>query len=200
MATLAARISDLAAAIRDKINLMVPRLLPSGGTAGQFLVKNSSTNYDAAWVSPDWTYVVLASDWATSSTTLANATGLAFTPQPNKTYIIEFVGSCRQASGGWGWSVGMAFPTAGIIDSSAYVQFGNASNSNNFSYQNAIGGTVSAITYYTENASASWLARANAMITTGPSVTGQVRMQLASNGPYSITFKKGSFIRYRVVS
>ena len=26
------------------------RSLPTGGTAGQFLVKSSSTNYDAAWV------------------------------------------------------------------------------------------------------------------------------------------------------
>lgn len=49
MATLSSRITDLTAAVRDKINLMVPRLLPSGGTGGQVLAKNSATNYDTAW-------------------------------------------------------------------------------------------------------------------------------------------------------
>lgn len=46
---LAERVSDLAAAVRDKINLMVPRILPSGGAAGEFLVKASASDYAAAW-------------------------------------------------------------------------------------------------------------------------------------------------------
>lgn len=49
MATLSARVTDLAAAVRDKINLMVPRLMPSGGASGQALVKTSGANYAAGW-------------------------------------------------------------------------------------------------------------------------------------------------------
>lgn len=61
--SLAARITDLAVAIRDKINLMVPRLQPGGGTTGQVLAKTSNADYDSAWasvsggVSPAWSAV-----------------------------------------------------------------------------------------------------------------------------------------------
>ncbi len=47
--SLVSRVTDLAVAIRDKINAMMPRLLPSGGTAGQVLRKTSSTNYATGW-------------------------------------------------------------------------------------------------------------------------------------------------------
>ncbi|AXQ69708.1 hypothetical protein HOU03_gp126 [Caulobacter phage CcrSC] len=47
--TLAARISALAGAIRDKLNTMTPRLLPAGGGAGQVLTKTTSADYAAAW-------------------------------------------------------------------------------------------------------------------------------------------------------
>lgn len=47
--SLVSEISDLAVAIRTKINLMVPRLIPAGGTTGQVLTKNSATDYDASW-------------------------------------------------------------------------------------------------------------------------------------------------------
>lgn len=50
--TIASRISDLAGAVRDKINLMIPRLVPAGGTVGQVLAKSSSTDYDSDWVNP----------------------------------------------------------------------------------------------------------------------------------------------------
>lgn len=50
---LADRVSDFAGAVRDKINLMVPRLMPAGGAAGSVLTKSSGSDYDAAWsVSP----------------------------------------------------------------------------------------------------------------------------------------------------
>ena len=49
MATLVARINDLATVVRDKINLMVPRLIPSGGTTGQVLGKTSATDYAVSW-------------------------------------------------------------------------------------------------------------------------------------------------------
>jgi hypothetical protein len=52
MATLQARLTALASAIRDKINLMVPRLMPAGGAVNQVLTRNASADYAAGWVSP----------------------------------------------------------------------------------------------------------------------------------------------------
>ena len=52
MSTLVQRIADLAAAVRDKINVMMPRLLPAGGANGQVLTKTSATDYAVAWSTP----------------------------------------------------------------------------------------------------------------------------------------------------
>lgn len=49
MATLSSRISDLAAAVRDKFNAINPKLIPSGGTTGQVLAKKSDTTNDVEW-------------------------------------------------------------------------------------------------------------------------------------------------------
>lgn len=46
------RINALAAAVRDKLNAMTPRLLPSGGGTGQVLTKISATDNDATWQTP----------------------------------------------------------------------------------------------------------------------------------------------------
>ncbi len=50
--SLVSEISDLAAAIRNKINLIVPRLIPAGGTTGQVLAKDTATDYDVSWQDP----------------------------------------------------------------------------------------------------------------------------------------------------
>ncbi|MCI1142141.1 hypothetical protein MOP88_07275 [Sphingomonas sp. WKB10] len=49
MATLASRISDLAGAIRDKFNQIMPRLLPPGGNTGQVLSKASNADNSFQW-------------------------------------------------------------------------------------------------------------------------------------------------------
>ena len=50
--SLASRINDGFAAVRNKLNLMVPRLLPAGGSAGQVLTKASAADYAAGWATP----------------------------------------------------------------------------------------------------------------------------------------------------
>lgn len=52
MATLVQRINDLASAIRIKINLMVPRLVPAGGAVGAVLTKNTADDFDLKWAQP----------------------------------------------------------------------------------------------------------------------------------------------------
>lgn len=49
MATLVSRITDLAIAIRERLNLIMPRLLPSGGVDGQVLTKNGSEPFSSEW-------------------------------------------------------------------------------------------------------------------------------------------------------
>lgn len=51
--TLIERIGALATAIGDHIKTaIVPRLLPSGGTAGHVLTKTTGADYDASWAAP----------------------------------------------------------------------------------------------------------------------------------------------------
>jgi hypothetical protein len=47
--TLASRITDVIAAVRDKLNTITPRLPPAGGTTGQVLSKTSATDYATQW-------------------------------------------------------------------------------------------------------------------------------------------------------
>lgn len=96
MATLASRITSLAGAIRDKLNLMTPRLLPAGGTTGQVLTKLAATDYDVSWATPasgggadPWTRVGLAADVVNATVTFSNITGFSFTPPANTNFTIE---------------------------------------------------------------------------------------------------------------
>jgi hypothetical protein len=50
--SLISRINDFAGAVRDKLNLMMPRLLPSGGTTGQVLAKNADEDHEVEWIDP----------------------------------------------------------------------------------------------------------------------------------------------------
>ena len=50
--SLVSRVSAGFAAVRDKINLMTPRLLPAGGSSGQVLAKTSASDYATAWTTP----------------------------------------------------------------------------------------------------------------------------------------------------
>lgn len=50
--SLSSNVNALAAAVRDKINAMVGRLLPAGGTTGQVLQKASGTDYATEWADP----------------------------------------------------------------------------------------------------------------------------------------------------
>lgn len=95
--SIASRVSDLAAAIRDKINSMMPRLLPIGGSSGQVLVKSSATNFDVDWIdAPNggqgWS-PVLATGTGTSQDIVLPETGL--TPGD----VLVFVKGIFQHSG-----------------------------------------------------------------------------------------------------
>ena len=50
--SLASRITDLAVAIRDKLNLMTPRLIPSGESVGQYVQKTGASPDTFGWATP----------------------------------------------------------------------------------------------------------------------------------------------------
>ena len=50
--TLEQRLVALAGAIRDKINAMMPRLVPSGGAVNQVLTKTGVGDYATGWQTP----------------------------------------------------------------------------------------------------------------------------------------------------
>ncbi|WOP14658.1 hypothetical protein [Ottowia sp. SB7-C50] len=72
--SLASRINDGFAAVRNKLNLMVPRLLPAGGSAGQVLTKSSAADYAAGWATP--------ASGSGGTSTSRNVDGGSATPEP----------------------------------------------------------------------------------------------------------------------
>jgi len=52
VATLEARLRDLASTVAAKFNAIKAALAPAGGTTGQVLTKSSNTDYAYGWVTP----------------------------------------------------------------------------------------------------------------------------------------------------
>jgi hypothetical protein len=83
--------------LRDSV---LPRLLPTGGTAGQVLAKTTANNYAVGWADPGassgdgWTRIKLALDFALpNSAVFTNisdgTTTLTFTPPANADWELE---------------------------------------------------------------------------------------------------------------
>lgn len=98
--TLAARIIDLAAAVRDKFNAHHARL----------------TALEAGGGGDPWSYVTLSADVATTLTTLSDVTELTFAAAANTTYRVELFGSFQTAATATGLGIGLDVPAgAGIM-------------------------------------------------------------------------------------
>lgn len=89
---LATRIANY---LRDSI---LTRLLPTGGTVGQVLTKNTANNFDAAWATPatggdPWTRKVLTLDYNNATVTFTTITDgtnpLTYTPSANSNFTLE---------------------------------------------------------------------------------------------------------------
>jgi hypothetical protein len=97
--TLQARIEALATRIANYIrDSVLPRLIPTGGTAGQVLAKISATNFAVGWVSPaggadPWARTILAADYTNPLATFANITDgvtpFTYTPPANSNFTLE---------------------------------------------------------------------------------------------------------------
>lgn len=196
MATLAQRITDLAARVRLKFNAIAPRLLPAGGALGQVLRKASASDYDVAWGN-DWTYVKLASDFSTTGTA-AVASPLAFTPVAGKTYSVQGLLLLRTNLTGAGARPGVAFPT-GLTDQVAQVIVADDVNSAFIANNNGASAVQVAVTGH-PNTTTSWFGRVEALLVVGASPSGTFRVTLSTEtAGRTATLKAGSYIRWREI-
>lgn len=192
---LASTISDFSEAVDDR----VAALLVAG--SGISLTYNDASNtltVAATGGSDPWTYIVLGSDFVTSSATAVAVTGMAFVPNTNSRYEFEALLMCRTATATVGPRPGIAWPTPTQTDGVAYGQITSAAGSNVVqnghvaaSYLMPVGGLPD-----TTN---SWPAFIKGNIVTGATVTLGFRLQLASEtAGTNVTIKAGSYLKYRV--
>lgn len=153
---------------------------------------------DAAGPVDPWTYVKLASDFTTTSSTAVDITGLAFTPAANTSYEFEAVLLTRTATATVGPRPGIAWPTGmtdGVVEiyqpsavGTQVMQFGNI----NAAVLAPVGGLP--------NTTQSYKGTIIGMVIAGASPSGTVKMQLASEtAGTTVTAKAGSYLKYRKI-
>lgn len=191
----ASTISDFSEAVDDRVaSLMV------AGTGISLTYNDAANTLTVAATgggTDPWTYIVLGSDFTTSSATAVAITGMAFTPDPNARYEFEALLMCRTATATVGPRPGIAWPTPTQVDGVAFGQITSAAGSNVFqnghmatAYLMPVGGLPD-----TTN---SWPAMIKGNIITGGTVTLGLRLQLASEtGGTNVTVRAGSFLKYR---
>lgn len=150
--------------------------------------------------SDPWTYVILGSDFTTTSATAVNVTGLAFTPSANLKY--EFYGllMLRTATTTVNARAGLAWPTGGSDGVAVLYETQtttgapiNAGGNINAALLTPAGGLP--------NTTQSWPCGVEGLFIAGASPSGSVQVQLASEtAGTTVTAKAGSFIRYRTIS
>ena len=148
--------------------------------------------------SDPWSYVVLASDFVTSSATAVDVTGLAFTPVAGKKYEFEGKFILRTATTTIGPRPGLAWPT-GMTDGVASLWMTSSATAQLLANGNisaalliAVGGVPTT--------TGSWPSFLEGMVIAGASPSGTVKVQLASEtAGTNVTMKAGSLIKYREI-
>lgn len=149
--------------------------------------------------SDGWTYVRLASDFATTGTANVAVTGLAFTPAANRTYTVEGHLLLRSAAATTGARPGVQWPN-GMTDNAARVASPNSATALAFG-SSAGSATFNAKATGIANTTSSMLGTLEATFVTGASPTGAFQVTLASEVAGSgVTMRAGSWIRYREVA
>lgn len=172
-------------------------------TLGTAAAKNVGTgandvaagNHTHAAGSDPWTIVALAADFTTTSATAVDV-GLAFTPAANGRYMFEAVLGIRSATAtvnprvGLAWSTGMTDGVAQIDESQSATARLMANGNINAALLCAVGGVP--------NTTQSWPVTVWGWVKAGPTPSGNVRIQLASetNGT-TVRVTAHSYLRYR---
>jgi hypothetical protein len=160
---------------------------------------------DQTWATPaggsgsdPWTYVVLGSDFTTTSATAVDVTGLNFTPAANTKYVFEATLMTRTATATVGPRPGVAWPT-GMTDGVAAIQQTSSATANLFANGNISAAVLTAVGGV-PTTTGSWPAFVWGVVVAGASPSGTVKVQLASEtAGTTVTIKAGSYLRYRSI-
>lgn len=150
--------------------------LQGGGGGDYFHLSGAERTSLASLIANDWQYTKVAVDVTTSSTT--PTTVLSFTPQANKTYVVECFLLVQSSATTVGMKPGVTWPS-GLIDGAAYIQGTNSSTSTVIANVNYSASGSAAGTDYPA-ANTSYPALLSATFTTGPSVSGDFSVTIAA--------------------
>lgn len=169
MATLQARLEALAGAIRDKINLITPRLE---------------------------TWVKLAADTASNTTVTGASSGLSFTAVAGKTYVVRLIGSFTAAATTTGIGLQLVTPSGTVFGQ--VVHQANTTQTLTGHEQVASGATPQATSGVRAAATqspiyAEWIIEIGA---TGGTVTLQFKSEVAGSG---VVLKKPTALGYLAI-
>lgn len=160
---------------------------------------------DQTWQTPSggsdpWTYVVLSSDFTTTSASNTNVTGLAFTPSANKNYEMQGCYIVRTATATVGTRPGLSWPT-GLNEGVAQTTVPNSTTASALMNHSSVTGTANAASTGLPVAARSYLAYMWGVVVTGGSPSGNVQVTVASEtAGTTVTVRAGSFIKYREYS
>lgn len=161
------------------------------------VVRNAVSAFAAGGSDP-WTYVKLASDFVTSSSTAVNVTGLAFTPQANKSYQFDGILYLRTATATVGPRTGLSWPT-GAVDGVARIDTPSSATARLLTNGNINAALLAAVGGL-PNTTQSYPGKIEGTLIMGASPSGDVRVQLASEtAATNVTIKAGSWLRYREI-
>lgn len=188
--------------VADRVNPILTQTtsdiakLDYSGNAGKVLKVNSAG--DGVEFASEWTYIVLGSDFSTTSASAVDVTGLAFTPAANTSYAFEAMLLCRTSVAADAPRPGLAWPTGGT-DGAASISIPGSVNGMTHSSGNIAAAILSAATSIADGTNSN-LARVEGVFIAGASPSGTVKLQLATEtGGTTATVKAGSFLRYRVI-
>jgi hypothetical protein len=174
--------------------------LTGNGTSGNILKVDTSLvatqNYVDLLIDGLATYYYLTSDFTTTSGSAVTITGLSFTPQANKKYLISGKLLLRTSNASVGAKVGMNWPTAGVVDNGGSIRAANStsSTSNSFFIGTTNGQTNASATF--SNTTQSHMAEIqDAYLIMGSSPSGNYSATMKSNGSVTMTCKAGSYIK-----
>lgn len=170
---------------------------PSGGGTTNFL------RADGTWAATPggggadpWTYVLLSSDFITSSATAVDITGLLFTPAANLRYEFEAVLMLRTATATVGPRPGLAWAT-GMTDGVATIETTSSATAKLITNGNIASALLAAVGGL-PTTTGSWPATIKGIVQAGAAPTSTIRVQMASEtAGTNVTVRANSFIRWR---
>ena len=146
--------------------------------------------------SDPWTYVALAADFTTTSSTAVNVTGLTLVPSANLRYEIEGFFMLRTATTTVGPRPGCSWPT-GMTDGTVRIDASNSATVMAIGSGN-ISAEVVALSTGLPNTTASWPATLWATMIAGATPGGSFNIRLRSEtAGTTVTMKAGSWFRWR---